>query len=256
MFSRNQKNKIIVGNCYNDFPELYDLFYERYLKAVPAFVELVAKNTPVDENILDLAAGTGEVSIPLIKKGYGVTSFDKSRRMLDILEEKACQEKIIAKTVVGNINRVSIKKTFRTICIRQAINYYKNAHQLTKGLGYIIKHLDSDGKFIFNAPNYSRGTVPFNATNIYKKGGLSAFVLETNSLKNDVLSHRQDIIVWKEGDSAPVHYVDSNTFCMFTKEQFEKALVASGFADIKFLSSGLSPYKKTDKTLYCVAQKS
>ena len=85
---------MLSGNSYNTFPTLYDLLYQRYLASVPDFVSLIARHTPAKGAILDLAAGTGEVSIPLLHRGFAVTSLDRSKGMLNVLQAKAKKEKI------------------------------------------------------------------------------------------------------------------------------------------------------------------
>src|SRR3989338_5757830 len=77
------------GNSYKNFPALYDLLYQRYLKSVPDFVSLAKTNTPKGGLILDLAAGTGEVTIPLLQNGFKVVSLDSNNGMLRELRRKA-----------------------------------------------------------------------------------------------------------------------------------------------------------------------
>lgn len=235
------------GNTYKNFPEFYDLLYQRFLKSVPDFLALIKKNTPKGGMILDLAAGTGEVSLPLLKKGFIVTSLDSSRGMLKVLKSKA--EKAGLKnyrTKLLNMQRINYKQKFDAVCIRQAINYFIGTKALQTGFEKISNALKPGGKFIFNAPNYQGGKAYPAISGIYKKEKQSAFILETNKIKDRLLKHRQDSIIWEEGQK-PNFVTDENIFYMFTEKEFESALKSSGFSKIKFSGS--------DKTLYCVATK-
>ncbi|KXK08526.1 MAG: dTDP-3-amino-3,6-dideoxy-alpha-D-glucopyranose N,N-dimethyltransferase [Microgenomates bacterium OLB22] len=241
-------------NCYRDFPEYYDLLYQRYLKSIPTFVELVSSHTPSERAILDLAAGTGEVSIPLIENGYEVTSLDGSQGMLEQLRQKAETKGLRADTTVQRLESLSLDSHYDTVCIRQAINYYMGMKALTGGLRQIATVLKPTGTFIFNAPNFLENAKKYeDSEHRYEEGSKKAVVLERNLLEDRVLTHQQDAMIWS--DSEPViHLKEENVFYMFTKEEFEQALTEAGFSQITFLSSNGEPYQKDDKTIYCIAQ--
>src|SRR3989344_3428034 len=113
------------GNSYKNFPALYDLLYQRYLKSVPDFVSLVKTNTPKNGLILDLAAGTGEVSILLLQNGFMVVSLDSSNGMLKELKRKAKKMKIKNyRARIFDMRKINYKEKFDSVCIRQAINYF------------------------------------------------------------------------------------------------------------------------------------
>jgi len=251
--------KILSGNCYDIFPEFYDLLYRRYLKSTDLFVKLVKKNTSRGGRILDLAAGTGEVSVPLLGQGFKVISFDKSSGMLKELARKSRKQGIGGySTLVGDINHIKLPHAkFDTICIRQAINYYNGFSQLRTGLVKIRRLLKTDGRFIFNAPNFKKEKDEFSVVeNLYKADdGINAFVLETNKISGRMLSHKQNSIVWGGGLNEPIHIFDENKFYIFTKTDFEKALKSAGFSVVNFYSTNLQPYSSKDKTIYCLAEK-
>ena len=235
------------GNSYKNFPALYDLLYQRYLKSIPDFIALVGKNTSKGGLILDLAAGTGEVTIPLLKKGFEVISLDASKGMLEELKLKAKRMGIKYYHVkTSDMQRLAYKKKFDSVCIRQAINYFIGIKALKAGLEKIYDSLKANGKFIFNAPNY-QGKRKYPAVyNYYKKGKQRALVLETNKMIGKILKHRQYSIVWEDGQE-PNFVTDQNYFYMFTKKEFERALKKCGFLKVEFGGSA--------KTLYCVATK-
>lgn len=235
------------GNLYKNFPELYDLLYQRYLKSAPNFVALVKKNTPRHGSILDLAAGTGEITIPLLKSGFKVTSLDANSGMLKQLELKAKNRGVKNFHVVAlDMRRMNYEEKFDSICIRQAINYFIGTKSLEKGLKNVFSSIKTGGKFIFNAPNYKNEKTYPIAANYYKKGAQNAFVVETNKMQGKLLKHKQHSIVWETGKK-PYFVTDENSFFMFSKKELENALRKCGFSKIVF--------KEFSKTLYCVATK-
>jgi ubiquinone/menaquinone biosynthesis C-methylase UbiE len=235
------------GNSYKNFPELYDLLYERYLKSVPDFVALVKTNTPRGGAILDLAAGTGEVTIPLLKSGFKVTSLDASRGMLRELESKARKLGIKnSRAVTLDMRKLNYREKFDSVCIRQAVNYFIGIKSLEAGLKKILASLKAGSKLIFNAPNYQGKKVYPVVASYYKKGVQVAFVVEVNKIQGRLMKHRQYSIVW-EDKKEPRFITDENSFYLFTKKEFERALRICGFSKISFKGSA--------KTLYCVATK-
>jgi 2-polyprenyl-3-methyl-5-hydroxy-6-metoxy-1,4-benzoquinol methylase len=241
-------------NCYQDFPELYDLLYQRYLKSIPTFVALVSSNTAPKGTVLDLAAGTGEVSIPLLEKGFGVTSLDGSEGMLEQLEKKATIKGLTAHTTVQRLETISLDSSYDTVCIRQAINYYMGVEALRHGFSQIAKLLKPKGALVFNAPNFIEGTKKYeDSEQRYEEGDRRAIVLERNSLVGRTLTHQQDAMIWSD-DNPVIHLKEVNVFYMFTREEFETSLIEAGFTDITFLSGNGEPYQKSDKTIYCIAR--
>lgn len=234
-------------NSYKKFPELYDLLYQRYLGTASDFALLVESNTPVRGLILDLAAGTGEVSIPLLKKGFRVTSLDLNGGMLRQLKLKAEKSKIRDYNLkILDMKKLRFTERFDTVCVRQAVGYFVGKKTLETGFKKIFNSLKKGGKFIFNAPNYKGKKTYPSVYNIYRKGKLNAFVLETNKVNGRILKHKQYSIVWSDG-RAPKFIADENSFYMFHKNEFESALKKSNFSKIDFSGSV--------KTLYCVAVK-
>lgn len=246
----------IKGNCYKDFPTYYDLLYKRYLRTVPDFVKLVLHYCGKKSQILDLAAGTGEVTIPLLKHGLRVAALDLNKGMLTVLKKKAppkYQNKLSLH--YKDINKIDFTNKFDIICIRQAINYFIRPSYLDNGLAGIYKGLTNGGKFIFNAPNFHSSTKAYKSTHLaYQEKNITALVTETNTLHKRLLIHRQNALVWKN-DEEPMFISDSNKFYMYTKEEFEYALKRAGFKHISFFSGRLKTYNNNDKTLYCVATK-
>lgn len=56
---------------------------------------------PVQGRILDVAAGTGRVAIPLARAGYRVVAVDRSEEMLHVLRGKAATERVTAVAASG-----------------------------------------------------------------------------------------------------------------------------------------------------------
>ncbi len=196
---------------------------------------------------MDLAAGTGEVTIPLLKNGFKVVSLDANKGMLKELRLKA--KKLGVKncqTTILDMRKLDYREKFDSVCVRQAINYFIGIKSLETSLEKIFASLKTSGKFIFNAPNYHGKRVYPTVTNYYENDAQKAFVVETNEMWGKLLKHKQYSIIWDD-KKKPYFVTDENSFYMFTKREFERALRKCGFSKIEF--------NKPNKTLYCVAIK-
>jgi len=243
---------------YKNFPEVYDLLYQRFSKRLSDFLGIVQRNTPNRGSILDAAAGTGEVSIPLIQEGYEVLSADLNPGMLEQLEKKAQSQGVKANTTVTSFQELSRREDqFDTLTVRQAINYLIGEEHLGEAFKGFHKLLRSGGKLVFNAPNYNpnRFTSPQRGPDWIKRGTTNAIVWETNSIdESHVLTHHQQAIIWDDNNRGDVRYYhDVNTFEMYTKDQFERVLNEAGFAEVEFLSSSGKPYDPEDPVIYVIA---
>lgn len=246
-------NEIKTGNCYQDFPELYDFLYLRFLKTIPTFVDLVSANTPKRGKVLEIAAGTGQVSIRLLQMGFDLTCLDANESMLKILKEKVEKENFQPRIIVGDFLNTDLADSFDTICIRQAVNYFLGLDDLVLAFRKIAELLKPEGFLIFNAPNYQPENQEYpTVENRYDLDNLHAFVLEQNYLHNKTITHLQKAIIW--GDKN-LFISDKNSFYLFTKAEFEDALKKAGFNLIEFFGSNVKPYTDESKTLYCKAKK-
>jgi len=90
-----------IKEKWNMRAEKYDNFYKTFRGAVENHVdwELLKYYLPKSKNakILDVAGGTGRITLPLAKMGYSLTLCDISSKMLDIVKQKTIQEEIVDK---------------------------------------------------------------------------------------------------------------------------------------------------------------
>lgn len=250
------KNKKIKGTCYDEFPDLYDLIYQRFTKSVPDFVKIVDDNTVANGHILDMAAGTGEASLPLLRKGFKVSSLDLSRGMLDQFNKKVPKKyKGVSNLIISDVSKIDFRQEFDTVCIRQAINYL-SPNNLGNTFKKVYKALNPQGTFVFNAPNFRLENKNYkNILTIYNDKNSETIVSEKNKLFGRLLEHKQKALIMPLSHKGGMVVEDTNSFYMYNKDEFEKLLRSSGFTKVQFLSSGLKKYSNKDKTLYCVARK-
>ena len=82
---------------YSRLAEIYDI-YVRSTQDIPFFLRETKKT---DGSVLELMAGTGRLSLPLLAAGVDLTCVDRSPEMLVILRKKLAARGIVAGVLGG-----------------------------------------------------------------------------------------------------------------------------------------------------------
>lgn len=93
---------------YDSIAEIYDL-YVRADYDVPFFVSEIQE---VKGPVLELMAGTGRLSLPLIEAGAALTCVDGSQGMLDVLSRKLAQRGLHAEVYCKDVCRLDLPARF------------------------------------------------------------------------------------------------------------------------------------------------
>jgi ubiquinone/menaquinone biosynthesis C-methylase UbiE len=140
-------------------PKLEHLFFDgrhydqryRFTRDIPFWISQVKK---YGDPVLELARGTGRISIPLAKEGFQVTGIDISDSMLSEAEKKSTQVGINIQWIKGDIRDFDLKKKFpliifpaNTIC-----NLY-DLEELEACLYGVNRHLSPGGRLVIDVFN-------------------------------------------------------------------------------------------------------
>ncbi|MBI4451086.1 methyltransferase domain-containing protein [Candidatus Woesearchaeota archaeon] len=235
-----------VDPAYTTFAHYYDAIYHRF--SATDLIDLVVKTTLPEESVLDLAAGTGNVSASLKDRGYrNVCIADKSKAMLGVARQKLPE----VQQFVADMASLDLGTAFDAIVVRQAINYLMDYDGLVRGLASIRMNLRPGGRLIFNAPNAVDST-PKEYT--YDSHGYHVTVSEMNLVEGKMLTHTQRCTLRKLDNSELIKLYDINKFGIFTEEDFSAALRDAGYSAATFYGKGLGGVANS-KSLYCAAQK-
>ncbi|RNB92246.1 class I SAM-dependent methyltransferase [Brevibacillus fluminis] len=138
-----------MNNMYS-WADYYDLTQRGVPGDVPFYVETARK---YGGDVLDLACGTGRVSIPLAEAGLEVTGMDLSSEMLTRAQVKA-QEAGFSEQIAflqGDMRKFELGKTFSVIMIPfRSFLHLLQIHEQMKTLSCIRRHLKPGGKLIMN----------------------------------------------------------------------------------------------------------
>ncbi|MCD8329023.1 MAG: class I SAM-dependent methyltransferase [Ruminococcus sp.] len=129
----------VLASCYDSFVGVnYD--------DLSALIMSVFQSFDINGEVLDLACGTGELSLRLNNAGYKVTGLDLSDEML-----KRAREKCQATFVKGDMTDFSLDNPFRAVvCTLDCINHLRNIEDVKKTFACVYNSLDVGGVFIFD----------------------------------------------------------------------------------------------------------
>ncbi len=144
--------------AYKEFASLYDELmkdfdYEMWFSYIEDIFNIYEKKP---KHILEMACGTGNLSIYLADKGYRLTCFDLSEEMLSQAYVKLNRYKNV-KLLNANMIDFKINQKFDAILsICDSINYIIKKQDLKATFENAYNHLEDDGIFIFDINSFHK----------------------------------------------------------------------------------------------------
>ena len=137
----------------------YDIPYE---KIAAYFQTLLRKSGVTAETVLDLACGTGSLSVLLAQLGYRVLGVDCSEEMLTVASEKASELELAQPPfwVCQKMQRLRLPEPVdAAICCLDSVNYVTKPSDLQEAFRRVCAALRPGGLFVFdiNTPYKLRG---------------------------------------------------------------------------------------------------
>lgn len=149
---------------YQRFAYLYDTLMEDvpYDRWVEWVIHLTDKHGLGKKKIMDLACGTGELSVRLAKAGFDVTGIDLSEDMLAVAQTKAdgnglsipfYHQDMTGLTGLGQFEMIGI------FC--DSLNYLPETTDVEKTFAGVFQHLEPGGLFLFDVHSLYKMDVIF-----------------------------------------------------------------------------------------------
>ena len=138
---------------YEHFAYLYDELmqdapYDEWVR----FVKEKLQTYQVDgKNLLDLACGTGELSVRFAKEGFSVSGIDLSADMLAVAQAKAQEEGLHIPFFEQDMAKLEGHEEFDIIGVFcDSLNYLKSDADVIHTFSSVYNHLKDDGIFLFD----------------------------------------------------------------------------------------------------------
>lgn len=149
---------------YERFAYVYDYLmqdvpYDGWLE----FVNKQAKAYSIQGgSVLDIACGTGELSLSLVRDGYDVTGVDLSQDMLMVAQEKALEMNVKLNLFQQDMSKLDSLGEYDLITIFcDSLNYLEDEKDVKNTFKSVYAHLNHDGLFLFDVHSIYKMTQIF-----------------------------------------------------------------------------------------------
>ncbi len=190
-------------SSYTAFAEFYDQLTidAQYAERAEYFCILMERHGHTMGLTLDLACGTGSLTVELAKRGVDVYGIDASSSMLTVAQEKAAQANIPILFLCQRMEELDLFGTIDTvICTLDSINHLTEEKDVLQTFQRIALFLNPGGYFVFdvNTP-YKHRHVLANNTFIYDTE--QVYCVWQNELEEDtgVIAITLDFFAQKKG---------------------------------------------------------
>ncbi|MBE6053031.1 MAG: class I SAM-dependent methyltransferase [Clostridium sartagoforme] len=216
--------------AYGDFAEIYDeLIYEdiNYDSMCSRIIEICNKEKITFNNYLDIACGTGNLTLRLAKSFKESFAVDLSEDMLREAFQKLKKEKIKCKIICQDMSELSLNRKFDLITSAlDSTNYIIEEDKLINYLSKVKEHLNDNGLFIFDINSYYKLS-NILGNNIYTYSEEEVFYTWENTFENDLLSMYLTFFV-KRGELYE-RFEEEHLERAYTEEFIEEKLKILGF---------------------------
>ena len=176
-----------MAGGYTALPEFYDVFgehpdYDAYAEALlDAYREKGAKESRL---ILDLACGTGKLTLALAKRGAEVIGVDASPEMLTVARENCAVDGVIPPLfLMQDMRELDLYGTVDVaVCATNSLNYLESRADLQKVFALVHNFLTPGGLFLFDVNSQKKFEEAYG-DNVYVFESGSGFCVWQNDYK-------------------------------------------------------------------------
>ena len=142
-------------DCYKGFAQMYD----RFMKDVPyehwaIYIDRILKKQLINVDtpfVLDLACGTGNMTLPLARLGYDMIGVDISADMLACAQQKAWDESLSILFLAQDMRVLDLYGTIHAVVsVCDGLNYILDEDELCEVFRRVALFLEPGGVFIFD----------------------------------------------------------------------------------------------------------
>lgn len=240
---------------YNEFAQVYDCLiksdinYDRLVDYIENLFHKYGKNPNL---VCELAAGTGNVTIPMSNRGYDMIAVDSSFEMLEVARGKAEDKQILF--LNQDMTKLDLYGTCDAfLCMIDGFNYITNK----KSLFEIFKRIrtcfiENDGIFIFDiSSKYKLKNILGNNTYIYDTDEL--FYSWENKYKSGICKMELNFFR-KNSKGSFDRFIEKQIQRAYDAEEITKLLLDAGFSKVDVYGAfDFNPPKSDDERIVFAA---
>ena len=249
-------------NSYKNFANYYDRLmgedveYEK----IADFIENIFTEYDIEPNLIcDLACGTGNITIPMSKRGYEMIGIDKSVEMLEVARNKASSENCDILFLNQSITKLDLFGTCDAfLCMIDGVNYILNPHSFENMLNKINTcFINPDGLFIFDISSFNKLSKTIGNNTFIYDGDDIFYSWENKFYKSKNLSEMYLNFFVREGKKGYKRFCERHLQRAYTEDEIKNALKNAGFTDIKAFDgfNFKKPSKKSERITFVCRKK-
>lgn len=215
--------------------------------------------------ILDVACGTGRLTIPLAERGFDITGLDITPEMLELAKQKAERLNISINWIHADARQFELSRKYRFIFITgNSFQHFLDRESVDGFLGSVHKHLDEEGVLAFETRNPSISVLAVNedVEKDYAESWLDNEGYHCSSTYRrsyDHKSHLEHYIFtnrrWKH-ESNVMETVEPFVLRYFFPQELESLLYYNGFVLEKMYGKfDKSPFQADSPLMVCICRK-
>lgn len=243
---------------YNFFADYYDGLTDNvdYKKWAQYYLKLFERYGHQTGITLDLACGTGSLTLELAEMGVDIYGIDASAEMLSIAQEKMLDKELSLLFLRQKMQSIDLYGTINTcICSLDSINHLTNADDVQKTFDRVSLFMEKNGVFVFDVNTlYKHQQVLGNNTFVYDNDDV--YCVWQNFLSDDRREVEIVLDFFEKIDNKYYRCSEGFKERAYTSEELTQMLEKAGFklldrfAELTFDK----PVENTERVFY-VAQK-
>lgn len=239
---------------YSSFASVYDslTFNVDYEKRADYITEILKQNNINDGLLLDLACGTGSLSVEFARRGYEVIATDASADMLMEAQNKAFSEGLNIMFLCQRMQETDLYGTVGgVVCSLDSINHLDCVEDMQKTFQVLKNFVDDKGVMIFDVNTlYKHQKILADNTFVYDEKDV--FCVWQNRLMEDNKTVGINLDFFIKNGSAYHRFNENFKEIAFSDEEITSAAEDAGFkvlnryADLTFDA----PTEDTERVYY------
>lgn len=242
---------------YEQFALLYDelmndIPYEKWIQ----YIEAKKKEASISGNtLLDVGCGTGNIALPLVKKGYNVTGVDLSEEMLTIAQHKLAAFSV--PLFMQDMRELELPEQYDMITIFcDSLNYVTDEEGVKQTFKRIHHHLKDEGLFLFDVHSlYKIHNVFENETFTINEEQIALIWNCFPGEMEDAIEHELTFFVKELDDESFVRFEEFHVQRAYEAARLKSWLEEAGFSIMSITDLEMNPVTEQTERIFFAARK-